>query len=414
MSSSAELCLCLLLVAPFILVGYTLIHVGFCRARSAGYAGISSMIVISIAMLTYWAVGHPAVTALAGWAQGHHPISAQFVSTRDRSLLSDIFELYAVSLTVVSPLGAAADRWRLRALCISTAMLSGIGFPIFSHWFWSADRLSLAEFLPRAFMFDPGGAASIHVLGGLTALCIGWIVGPRRKKYPVDGPPAAIPAHNVAYVLIGSLLVTPGWIALNCAGAALYGIPASALLTVVLNTQLCIAAALVAALIATRVRYMKPDASLCANGWVAGLVASSAVCCVVSPWSAIFTGFAVGGIVTLCTEWLEVFARVDDPGGVICVHGVGGIIGLVFAGLFVHIGSNGISEATWSFWCDVLPQIAAISSLLGVGLPLMYGLNRLLDCFDGQRVDPANERKGMDLHELGGIAYPEFSLQPDD
>lgn len=213
---------------------------------------------------------------------------------------------------------------------------------------------------------------------------------------------------------MGCLPVTPGWIALNCAGAALYEIPATGLLTVILNTQLCAASALLSALITTRVRYIKPDASLCANGWVAGLVASSGVCCVASPWFAIVTGLVVGWLITLCAEWLDVFGHIDDPGGVISVHGVAGLCGVLLAGLFPRISTLAASRATWTFSHNLVPQLAGISTLLGVMFPMTYAINWLLDHFDKQRVDTSHERKGMDLHELGGIAYPEFSLEPDD
>jgi Amt family ammonium transporter len=322
--------------------------------------------------------------------------------------------VYAISFAALIPLGAAADRWRLRSLCISTFLFAAISFPLFVHWSWDGGWLSSAAFLRGAGLFDPAGAASIHVLGALTALSMSWILGPRRKKYPIDGPPAAIPGHNMAFVLVGCLLLSPGWLALNCAGASLFGVPAAGLLTVALNTQFCAMASLLSALVTTRVRYVKPDASLCGNGWVAGLVASSAVCCVSSPWLAILSGIITGWLVTLSAEWLEVLARIDDPGGVIPVHGVSGLCGLLLAGILPRMSTLTVPGRSWTFSYNLLPQFVGISTLLGIMFPLTYGLNWALNYFDKQRVEPSNERKGMDLHELGGIAYPEFSLQPDD
>jgi Amt family ammonium transporter len=397
------------------LAGYALVCIGFGKARGAAYAGLSAIVVISIAMLTFWAVGHPAVAAVTHWIRhSNAAITGTSISSLDRSGLSVMFQLYAVSFAAMIPLGAAADRWRLRSLCFSAFLFAALSFPLFVHWSWDGGWLSSAAFLGGGSLFDPGGAASIHVLGALTALAIAWILGPRRKKYPTDGPPAAIPGHNMAYVLVGCLLLSPGWIALNCAGAALYGVPAAALLAVAVNTQLCAGASLLSTLVTTRVRYIKPDASLCANGWVGGLVASSAICCVTSPWLAIFSGLLAGWLVTLFAEWVEVVARVDDPCGVISVHGVSGICGLVLAGIFPRLNTPTLAGGGWTFSHNLLPQLVGISTLLGIMFPLSYGLNWTLNFFARQRVELSNERKGMDLHELGGIAYPEFSLQPDD
>jgi ammonium transporter, Amt family len=193
----------------------------------------------------------------------------------------------------------------------------------------------------------------------------------------------------------------PGWIALNAAGAILFtgAAPAQTPL-IAINTMLSAAAACLAALIITRIRFGKPDASLCANGWVGGLVASSAVCALVSPLLAIGVGLIAGGLVTGAVELLELRLSVDDPGGAISVHAVAGIWGLLAAGIFVP--------------GQMLAQVLGVASLLGVVLPLSYSLNWLLDRAHPQRTSGEGERLGMDLHELGAGAYPEFVIHNEE
>ena len=180
------------------LAGYALIHVGFGRARGASYAGLSAIVVVSIALLTFWTVRHSWAATVASWfSRQSAATSVPANDSEDRTGFRVIFELYAVSFAALIPLGAAADRWRLRSLCVSTAVFAGISFPLFAHWSWDGGWLGSSAFSGGGWLFDPGGAATIHVLGALAALSIVWIVGPRRKKYPVDGPPAAIPGHNM-------------------------------------------------------------------------------------------------------------------------------------------------------------------------------------------------------------------------
>ena len=150
----------------------------------------------------------------------------------------------------------------------------------------------------------------------------------------------------------------------------------------------------------TRARFGKPDVSLSANGWVAGLVASSAGCGLIPPAAAALIGVVAGGLAMWSVEWLESRMGVDDPGGAISVHAVGGIWGLLAMGLFDRLpGSSGSGQ-----W---LAQLVGVATLVGFVLPLTYGLNWLLNRISPQRVAQDGERQGMDLHELGANAYPE-------
>ena len=144
-------------------------------------------------------------------------------------------------------------------------------------------------------LVDSGGSGFINAVAGLTALSIAWLLGPRQGKYPTKGMPAAIPAHNGVYVLFGCLLAWVGWLGLNSAGAMLYtGLHPEGSVLVVINTTFAAAAGALTAAAVTRIRFRRPDASLIANGWMAGLVASSAGCAVLKPATAIISGIVAG------------------------------------------------------------------------------------------------------------------------
>jgi Amt family ammonium transporter len=315
-----------------------------------------------------------------------------------------VLGVFSAGLASLIPLGAAADRWRLGAACASTVLLAGWTYPVFARLAWHQFLavLDVKFKLAQAFV-DAGGSGAIQVSGGLTALSLAWLLGPRSGKYSAAGMPAAIPAHNAVLVLFGGLLAWVGWLGLNAAGTLLYvgGEPERALLAAV-NTTFSASGAALAAAALTRIRFRKPDASLIANGWLGGLVASSAGCATLKPAMAILTGLVAGTVVVVSVERLEFSFKIDDPCGSISVHAVAGIWGLVAAGLLA--GGPG----------QFLAQLAAIATLLGLVLPMTYGLNWLLGRFLRHRVPMDGERQGMDLHELGADAYPEFVVHADE
>ncbi len=427
------LCVFCLLLIPFACAGIALINTGLGRSRSAAHAMLASLCAVAIAAGVYWVWGFalvggrgsPAhVITLAGksWnlfsAEPWFFRGVQFDGSS--TSLAAWFGMFGVALTALIPLGAGADRWRLGATCASTALLAGVTFPLFAHDVWGGGWLAQLGpncGLGRGFL-DAGGSSAIQAVGGLTALSIAWILGPRRGKYTLEGMPTAIPGHNVVFVLLGCFFAWVGWLGLNSAGAILFAwTDPGEIVRSPINTTLAAGAAALAAAALTRLRFRKPDASLCANGWISGLVASSAGCAFVTPLSAAVIGIIAGVLVIFSIEWLESRLGVDDPGGSISVHGLGGIWGLTSVGLFAQFPGGGsnlpgtpLNPASGQW----LSQLIGVATLLGFVLPLAYGLNWLLDRVYRQRVDAEGERQGMDLHELGAGAYPEFSTHTDE
>ena len=250
--------------------------------------------------------------------------------------------------------------------------------------------------------FDAGGSGTIHAVGGVTALAVAWTLGPRRGKYAMDGSPAAMPGHNGVLVLLGCLVAWLGWLGLNSAGTILYaGANPGAVPLVGINTTLAASASALSSLAVTRGRFGKPDASLAANGWVAGLVACSAGCPYLRPGAAILVGAVAGSKL-----------YIDDPGGAIAVHGLGGLWGVMAVGFLARFPAPAVGvgngDGQW------LAQFAGVATLLGLVLPISYGLNKALNFIIKQRVPFEGERRGLDLYELGSGAYPEFMTHTDE
>ncbi len=426
-------CAMLIVLVPLALAGMALTNTGFGRVRSAAHAMLASMVAIATAAIAYcvcgfsWEglAGQPAhIFVLDGkpwdWL-AHEPFFLHRLGTNGFPAdLAVPLQIFAVGLAALIPISAGADRWRLRSSCISTALLAGFTYPLFAHWVWGGgwlSRLGSTYGLGHGFL-DAGGASTIQMVGGLTALAVTWILGPRRGRYPADGILVAIPGHNIVYVLFGCALMLPGWIGLNCSSAILFsGAVPSQIAIIAVNTILAGSASSLAAVIVTRVRFGKPDASLCANGWVGGFVASSAVCSFVMPIMALIVGLIAGVLVTVAVELLEVRLAIDDPGGAISVHAVAAVWGLLAVGIVAQIpaaASGVLRSGGPGASGQLLAQLVGIATLLGFVLPMTYCLNWLLDKISPQRVEPEGERIGMDLHQLGAGAYPEFVIHSNE
>src|ERR1019366_2854622 len=214
-----------------------------------------------------------------------------------------------------------------------------------------------------------------------------------------------------------------GWLGLNCAGAILFtGSEPKLAALIAINTMLSAAAATLTAAVITGLRFGKPDASLSANGWIGGLVASSASCAFVAPAEAVVIGLMAGALVTFSVEWFELRLGVADPGGAVSVHAIGGIWGLLALGLFARFhgpvlnvaGDAGSAATLGSATGQWLAQLIGVATLLGFVLPLTYTVNWILNRIYPFRVSVEGERQGMDLHELGAGAYPEFVTHTED
>jgi Amt family ammonium transporter len=408
----------LLLVAPLAIAGVALINTGLGRSRSAAQSLLGCLLVISVSVVVFALEGDTFADGFAGtghvlhlsgkswnWA-GTGPLFLNGLANfSGRTQLAILFEFLAASFAVLIPWGSGADRWRMPAGAAAAFVLSAVVFPFLAHWIWGGGWLAQlgVNFSLGAGFLDGGGAAAVHSLGGLSALAVVWIAGPRKGKFPREGLSTAMPGHSAVYVLFGCMLALVGWLAWNMAGALLWlSSPPSSLVEIAVNTLICAAAALSATFTVTRVRFGKPDASLCANGWLSGLVASSACAGLVTPFEGLVIGLVAGVVTPLLVELFELALSIDDPSGAISVHAAAGLWGLAAAGIFAPKSGQ------------FLAQLIGISTLLGLVFPVVYLLFWLLDRIVPFRVDADGERLGMDLHELGGGAYPEFVVHRDE
>lgn len=406
----------LLMLAPLALAGLALMNTGLGRSRSAAQSLLGSLAVVSVAVIAFALVG----SALADGSSAH---VFQFAGKPWNWLgkgsfllgglgqasvheqIAVLFEFLSVSMAVLIAWGSGADRFRLVGGIALAAIFGAFIFPVAAHWIWGGGWLEQlgVNFSLGAGFIDTGGASTIHALGGLSALVVVWLSGSRKAKFPKEEVSTAMPGHSAVFVLFGCFLALVGWLAWNASGALLWlGAAPSVLPVVAVNTLLSAAAGLAGTFAVTRIRFGKPDASLCANGWIAGLVTSSASAALANPAEALAVGLVAGIVTPLLVELLELALSLDDPSGAITVHAAAGLWGLFAVGLIAPQAGQ------------VLAQLIGIATLLGLLLPATYLLMAILNRVVPFRVDTDGERLGMDLHELGSGAYPEFVIHRDD
>src|SRR5437868_5056110 len=259
------MCIFFVLLAPLAGAGVALMNAGLGRSRNAAHAMMAALCVIAIATCVYFLCGRAFqgyagglgrsiaiggkqwnwigsdpwfFRGLAAFTGGGVPLDTA------PALLAACLGVFGAAVAGLIPLGSGADRWRLGAICASTALLAGVTFPLFAHWVWGGGwlaQLGTNYGLGRGFV-DAGGSSTIQVVGGLTALSIAWILRPRRGKYSAQGMPAAIPAHNTVFVIFGCVLTLVGWLGLNPAGALLFaGVGVERVVLIAVNTILAAA-----------------------------------------------------------------------------------------------------------------------------------------------------------------------------
>ncbi|NPV51099.1 MAG: ammonium transporter [Candidatus Methanofastidiosum sp.] len=299
----------------------------------------------------------------------------------------------ATSATIVS--GAVAERMKFSAYIVLSVVLVGLIYPIITHWVWGGGWLSSLGF------HDFAGSTVVHSVGAWTALATVIVLGPRFGKFDEKGNPRAMPGHNIGLAAIGCLLLWFGWFGFNPGSELAFD---SAVPLIAITTNIAAAGGGLAALTVSWLKTKKPDAGMFLNGILAGLVAITAPCAVVSPQWALVIGLIAGSIVVYAVEFIESKLKIDDPVGAISVHGVCGVFGTLAVGLFAS--ENGL--ITTGSASQLIVQAIGVVSTFGLVFFSALVMAKIIDKLLGLRVSPEVEINGLDITEFGGDSYPDF------
>ncbi|MGA8087239.1 MAG: ammonium transporter [Terracidiphilus sp.] len=434
----------------FMQAGFAMVEAGLCRVKNANHTYMMNFFVYACGLFAYWIIGFAIQMGGAagnGNLGGLQPLATEFPITifgthwgifgQNGMFLAGhtydvgvmvifLFQMVFMDTALTIVTGAAAERWKFMTFAVSSVLMGAFTYPLFANWAWGGGWLAQMGTnlgLGKGYC-DFAGSGVVHAVGGLTALAVALIIGPRIGKFNRDGSANAIIGHDISAVLIGCFILAFGWFGFN-PGSTLGASGAGCLRigSVAVNTMLAGCTGTFGALLYMWIMRGKPDASMSGNGLLAGLVAITAPSGFVNTTGAAIIGFVAGVLVCFSVAYIENHLKVDDPVGAISVHGTCGLWGVLSVGLFADGTSNyggswnGVTgSVTGLFYGDasqLVAQLVGIATLVGFVFTFSFVLNWVLDIFLGQRVSAATEVAGLDLPEMGQLGYPEFVFRPE-
>jgi Amt family ammonium transporter len=424
----------------FFQAGFAMVETGFTSAKNAMHTMAMNLMVFLVGTLGFYFIGFALMFGgVGGWSSLgisssllNHEVAIGsfglfgtkgFMLTSGGSYDAGVFALFFFQMvfmdtTCTIPTGSMAERVKFSAVVISSFFISTVYYPLFGNWVWGAGWLSQ---LGKNFgighgVVDFAGSAVVHAMGGMIALSGAIVIGPRIGKFRKDGTPVAIPGHDLPMAMIGTIILFFGWFAFN-AGSTTNGTDFR-IAVVATNTMLAGAAGGFVAMMYMWKKYGKPDPSMTCNGALAGLVAITAPCAFVNSMAALLIGIIAGAIVCIAVSVVENKFKIDDPVGAIAVHAVNGIWGVLALGIFADgtygEGLNGVAGGvTGLLYGDpsqFLAQFICVVTIIVWGFGSSYAFWRILDKIIGIRVNADDEVNGLDIPEMGVLAYPNFKI----
>lgn len=373
--------------------GFAMLEAGLTRTKNNATVLTKNVALFAISCIMFYFVGYNAMYGEGNSFIGSLAIfSGETAADAAYPAFSDFFfqvMFVATAASVIS--GTVAERMKLWPFLIFVVVLSSFIYPIQGHWTWGGTELGglIAGFS------DFAGSTIVHSVGGWAALAAVLILGARKGKYSKTGAVRPIPGSNLPLATLGTFILWMGWFGFNGGSQLAMGSKGDieAIAMVVADTNMAAAAGALAAALLTQLIYRKVDLTMVLNGALAGLVS-----CTAGPNLGMVVAFIegiVGGALVVFAVPLWDKLKIDDPVGALSVHLVAGIWGTIAVGIFN-------------------PDVTVMAQLKGVVIigafvfVSSFIVWKILDLVAGIRVDEETEVNGLDIHETGLEAYPEF------
>jgi Amt family ammonium transporter len=402
-------------------VGFVMLEAGFARSRESINILVEGIVDTCICGVTFWAWGF-AFMFMDGtpWIGTHgfflNGIPDTYLTTGVPLLAYWVFQFAFADTCSTITSGAMVGRCGFWGDILYSIGVTGFIYPIIGHWAWGPDGWLAVMGTPFR---DFAGSTVVHTIGGAISLAGAIALGPRLGRvFARDGGGPMLP-HNIILGAVGGLILWFGWYGFN-PGSTLSAMDVQGIARVSFNTTMAACSAGLAALFIGYARTTKWDLAITTNGFLAGLVAITCPCYWVSPTGAFFIGIVAAFVVVYAIDLLE-FLRIDDPIGAVPVHMFCGIWGTLSLGLFAT-GQYGLPTPTGMdmtfvkglFYgggaTQLVSQAIGSGAVTGATLVAAFALMYAVKATGTLRVSRAGELEGLDLHEHGMLAYPEFSV----
>ena len=391
----------------FMQAGFAMVETGFTRAKNAGNIIMKNLMDFSLGTPIFWILGFGIMFGAASPFFGGFDFFADGVVGEGYDWTTLIFQTVfcATAATIVS--GSMAERTKFSAYCIYSMIISAVIYPVSGHWIWGGGWLTELGF------HDFAGSTAVHMVGGVAALVGAAILGPRIGKYTKDGKARAIPGHSLTLGALGCFILWFCWFGFNGGSTvALSGGGAEVASRVFVTTNMAAAVATVTVMCITWIRYKKPDVSMTLNGSLAGLVAITAGCDVVTPFGSVIIGICAGFAVVFGIEFVDQKLKVDDPVGAVGVHCINGALGTILTGLFAYYNGTEVEPlgvfygGGFHFFGIQVLGVVAVIAWVAITMTIVFNV---IKHTIGLRVSEAEEIIGLDKPEHGlSSAYADF------
>lgn len=373
--------------------GFMCLESGLTRNKNSINVAIKNLVDLGISIILFWAVGY-------GIGFGHSWRSiigtdSFFLNPESFSAREIVFFMFqmmfcSTAATIVS--GASAERMKFRAYVIVTIIVSGLIYPVLTHWIWNSGGLGdTSGYLERIGFIDFAGSTVVHSVGGWVSLAVILVVGSRTGRFNPSGT-RQVHGSNLPFSVLGVMLIWMGWLGFN--GGSVRALN-TAVALIILNTMLAGAAGMLCAGLISWQRLKTNKVEVLINGSLAGLVSITAVCHAVVPIVAIAIGAIGGAISILVSYWLNCL-RIDDAVDAIPVHLGGGIWGTLAVALFGDLDLlNTELNRPSQFLVQLLGILICGLWAFGVSWMLLQIINRLMPL----RVSLADEDRGLNVSE---------------
>jgi len=394
------------LVLFMTLPGLALFYGGLVRTKNVLSVIMQCFAIAGLASILWFVVGY----SLA-FGQGNAFIgdfSKVMLAGVGRNTLSgdipeSLFMLFQMTFAIITPalvVGGFAERMRFSSMLLFSALWLLVVYVPVTHWVWGGGWLS------KLGLYDFAGGVVVHITAGVAALVSALVLGPR-----IGFPKVAMPPHNLTMVATGAGMLWVGWYGFN-GGSALAANGNAAM--AILATHLSAAAGVMVWLLIEWVKFGKPSVLGAVTGMVAGLGTITPASGYVGPGGALLIGIMAGGVCFYATQFIKQVLKIDESLDVLPIHGVGGSLGTILAGVFASkalgvfsgYGYNSAAGIT-TMGGQVMVQIYGVVSV-GVYTALVtFILLKIVDKITVLRVSEEMEVEGLDhaLHEETGYNY---------
>lgn len=375
--------------------GFMCLESGLTRAKNSINVAVKNLADFGVSVALFWVFGYGIMFGLSQfgwWGTSQFLPSAPYESTAAMSSTSFAIAFFiyqamfcGTATTIIS--GAVAERLKFSAYLVIAILVSGAIYPLFGHWAWND-----GGWLKQLGFVDFAGGTVVHGVGALVSLAALMVIGSRRGRFEPSGKINKIQGTNLPFAVLGALLLWLGWLGFN-GGSTLAlddRVPG-----IILNTIIAGAAGMLTATIYSQWRYRRVEVEELINGSIAGLVAITACCHVVTTPLAAIIGITGAIVAQLVSQYLK-YWQIDDAVDAVAVHGGAGIWGTLCVALFgrEELVATGLNR---------LSQLGV--QLLGIGVVCLWAfgvtwlLLELINSRFALRVSAEAEELGLNVSE---------------